>query len=186
MSALITTGAKQMHWLTGTNTGMGDIPSAYYSDVWSIRIGRDRSGPTASFSQVTAAAPWGRRDDGTAEIADNGVMAVVAGWNNYTAQNDVWVSADGGYVWNMCVKDAEWSDRRYQTSLVDKDGYIWVRTTNSTTASAAAAAAAAVSQLIALLLHSHLLLFSCSALPQVMGGQSSSQLLLNDSQHTLH
>jgi len=40
--------------------------------------------------------------------------------------NDVWVSANGGYSWGLCVGDAEWDDRRYQMTLLDGDGYLWV------------------------------------------------------------
>jgi len=40
--------------------------------------------------------------------------------------NDVWVSGDGGYTWGLCVADAEWDDRRYQMTLLDGDGFLWV------------------------------------------------------------
>ena len=32
----------------------------------------------------------------------------------------------GGYSWGLCVKDAEWDDRRYQMTLLDGDGVLWV------------------------------------------------------------
>ena len=38
----------------------------------------------------------------------------------------VWASADGGYSWGLCVGDAEWDDRRYQMTLLDNEGYLWV------------------------------------------------------------
>ena len=28
--------------------------------------------------------------------------------------------------WGICVTDAEWDDRRYQMTLLDMDGYLWV------------------------------------------------------------
>jgi len=40
--------------------------------------------------------------------------------------NDVWASADGGYTWGNCVVDAEWDDRRYQMTVLDGAGFMWV------------------------------------------------------------
>ena len=40
--------------------------------------------------------------------------------------NDVWVSGDGGYSWNLCAIDAEWDDRRYQASALDSAGYLYI------------------------------------------------------------
>ena len=36
------------------------------------------------------------------------------------------MSADGGYSWGQCVKDAAFSDRRYQMTVLDEQGYLIV------------------------------------------------------------
>jgi len=35
----------------------------------------------------------------------------------------VWVSADGGHTWGQCVAEASFSDRRWQTTILDNLGY---------------------------------------------------------------
>ena len=35
----------------------------------------------------------------------------------------VWVTADGGYTWGQCVAEASFSDRRWQTTILDNQGY---------------------------------------------------------------
>jgi hypothetical protein len=117
-------------WLTGVNTGFstGDRPESYYKDVWvSTSLGR-------TWEPVNLNTPFGRRDDANAEITANGIMVLAGGYSG-TGQglsqqgeiyNDVWVSANGGYSWGLCVADAEWDDRRYQMTLLDGDGYLWV------------------------------------------------------------
>jgi len=49
-----------------------------------------------------------------------------AGTQTRESHNDVWLSANGGYTWGLCVKDAQWDDRRYQMTLLDDAGYLWV------------------------------------------------------------
>ena len=38
----------------------------------------------------------------------------------------VWVSADGGHTWGQCVAEASFSDRRWQTTLLDSLGYFYL------------------------------------------------------------
>jgi len=86
------------------------------------------------FDPVNLNTPFGRRDDSNAEISDGGLIVLAGGYGG-TGQgaertgeiyNDVWVSPNGGYSWGQCVAEAEWEDRRYQLTLLDGDGYLWV------------------------------------------------------------
>ena len=54
------------------------------------------------------------------------LAAGYAGFPSYETFNDVWLSVNGGYMWNLCTQDAEWSDRRYLMTLVDSAGYLWI------------------------------------------------------------
>jgi len=40
--------------------------------------------------------------------------------------NDVWVSLDGGYTYGLCNSDAAFEDRRYQMTMFDNEGFLYV------------------------------------------------------------
>lgn len=39
---------------------------------------------------------------------------------------DVWASLDGGYSWGECVTNAEFSNRQFQYTVLDDEGYLYV------------------------------------------------------------
>ena len=133
VSILLNSQTNTLIWLTGVNTGYevdaaNDRYESYYKDVWvSSTQGRN-------WDPINLNTPFGRRDDANAEITDGGLIVLAGGYAG-TGQglerereiyNDVWVSPNGGYTWGLCVGDAEWDDRRYQMTLLDGEGYLWV------------------------------------------------------------
>jgi hypothetical protein len=40
--------------------------------------------------------------------------------------SDVWASLDGGYSWGLCVENAEFSDRQFQYTVFDDEGFLYV------------------------------------------------------------
>ena len=95
-----------------------------HNDVW---LSTDRG---VNWQQVNAGAAFTNRDDGNGEVTRDGIIVIVGGkrgvLDNAEILNDVWVSPDGGYTWSMCVLDALWDDRRYQTTALDQAGYLFV------------------------------------------------------------
>ena len=118
---------NQLIWLTGVNTGYGptenDPYESYLQDAWSSKdMGR-------TWGLLTSNVSYGRRDDANAEITAAGLIVLAGGYAGTQTNeryNDVWMSANGGYTWGLCVKDAVWDDRRYQMTLLDDAGYLWV------------------------------------------------------------
>jgi len=79
-----------------------------------------------SWALITSAAPWAERDNLNAEVTSEGILIVAAGFNSREALNDVWISADGGWTWGQCLKESSWSDRRWQMTLLDRNGYLYI------------------------------------------------------------
>ena len=76
---------------------------------------------------VTANAPWSKRDNFNAEVTRDGAIVLVAGYSDATRElNDVWVSMDGGWTWGLCIEDSPWSDRRWVSTVLDRDGYLFM------------------------------------------------------------
>ena len=130
VSILLNAQTNTLIWLTGVNSGLGlnDPAESYQKDVWvSTNMGKN-------FSPVNLQTPFGRRDDSNAEITDAGLIVLAGGYagtgegleTRGEVYNDIWVSANGGYTWGLCVQNAEWEDRRYQMTLLDGEGYMWV------------------------------------------------------------
>ena len=127
VAMLLSTAQNQLIWLTGVNTGYGpadvDPYESYLADAWSS----NNNGKT--WGQVNNNVSYGRRDDSNAEITAAGLIVLAGGYAGTLTEerhNDVWLSANGGYTWGLCVKDATWEDRRYQMTLLDNDGALWV------------------------------------------------------------
>jgi len=119
VSLLLSSQSNQLIWMTGVTHN----PEQYYKDIWvSTNQGR-------TFAPVNLNAPYGRRDDANGEITDGGLIVMAGGYEGSGTgeiYNDVWASANGGYSWGICVQESEWDDRRYQMTLLDGDGYLWV------------------------------------------------------------
>ena len=84
-----------------------------------------------TWSIVTNAATWMRRDDMAGLVTPDGVIVMVGGKTNRDGlpelfHNDIWVSMDGGYSFGRCNEDASFTDRRYMTAVLDEQGYLYV------------------------------------------------------------
>ena len=109
---------KDVLWFGG---GYNNI--AQFNDVWAS------SDDGVTWVPVTAAAPFIRRDSGSAEVTAAGLIVLAGGQTSYPSVevlNDVWVSADGGYTWGLCVNDSSWSDRREVSTVFDADEALYV------------------------------------------------------------
>ena len=120
-SILLSTPTNALLWMTGVDTSSPPgRAAAYQQDVWlSTNQGR-------RFDPLTLSSPFGRRDDANGLMSSAGLVLVVGGYALGEGYNDVWLSANGGYSWGQCVGSAEWDARRYQMSVVDGGGYVWV------------------------------------------------------------
>jgi len=78
------------------------------------------------WSLITDKAPWAERDNLNGEVTADGIIVFTAGYNNREAMNDVWISADGGYSWGNCLAEASFSDRRWQMTALDGQGFLYV------------------------------------------------------------
>lgn len=116
--------AGYIKWDPKVNSGV------YSNDIW-ISTGSS-TGIGQKWVQIQSNAPWAARGSAKAAMTSNGVLVVFGGVSGYTynddmgIQNDVWASLDGGYSWGLCSKDAEFSDRTFQQSAIDADGFLWV------------------------------------------------------------
>ena len=119
---------RQPNKLGGANVLMvlgGWTGSADRNDIWASSDGGN------AWQLITLGAGWDSRDDMNGEITDAGLLIVSGGKTERPGvpdefHNDVWVSADGGYSWGQCIKDASFSDRRYQMTVLDEQGYLIV------------------------------------------------------------
>jgi len=100
----------------------------YNNDVWASMTG----GKT--WVSINKRAAFQPRGDSQVEITSTGVIVILGGVTSKVAGqeddrlvvNDVWASLDGGYSWGQCSDNADWSDRRFQMTLFDSDGYAYV------------------------------------------------------------
>ena len=98
------------------------------NDVWASSDGG------AKWELITLAAAWASRDDMNGEVTSAGLLIISGGKGEVQVgdqrvsevYNDVWVSADGGYTWGVCVADAAFNDRRYQMTVLDEQGHLIV------------------------------------------------------------
>ena len=84
-----------------------------------------------TWSVVTTAATWMRRDDMAGLVTPDGMIIMVGGKSNVAGlpevfHNDIWVSMDGGYSFGRCNEDVSFTDRRYMTAALDEEGYLYV------------------------------------------------------------
>ena len=96
--------------------GTGYNNAATFNDIWAS------SDEGVTWVPVTVTAPFPARDAAGAEITAAGLIVVSGGQQSLPVSevlNDVWVSADGGYTWGQCIKDAAWADRREVTTVYD-------------------------------------------------------------------
>ena len=109
-------GLNMLVVLTGW-LGNGDT-----NDVWAS------SDDGRSWRQLTAAAPWAKRDDANAAVTTRGLIVLTSGKTDtpYELHNDIWLSADGGITWGRCLQDAAFTDRRYQMTVLDESDYLYV------------------------------------------------------------
>lgn len=101
--------------------GYGRPPITYYNDIY---ISTNRG---TSWQTITQNAPWFARDNFNLEVTKDGAIVVAAGFNDVGLdRNDVWVTLDGGWTWGQCIEDAPFSDRRWQSTVLDNNGYLYV------------------------------------------------------------
>ena len=91
-----------------------------YNDVWVSSNG------AASWTLVSAAAPWGQRDALFAEITAGGLIVLGGGQTGPYTQNDIWISPDGGFTWSVCGTEQYWPDRRDVAAVFDSDEYFLI------------------------------------------------------------
>jgi hypothetical protein len=95
--------------------------STRFNDVWrSVDQG-------ATWTQMTAAAPWTARSNHTSVALPDGSIVLMGGY--YRAEtgihlNDVWRSTDQGATWTQVTAAAEWTARSGHTSVALPDGSI--------------------------------------------------------------
>lgn len=116
-------GTRTNHMTMATNSGiyvMGGqdtTTSTYYADVWFSADG-------IAWSQLTAAAPWGARENASCFWFQNNLW-VVGGFNSGgTALNDAWYSPDG-ITWTQASAAAFASGRAGCYSCVYRN-FMWV------------------------------------------------------------
>ena len=83
----------------------GPAPRIYFNDVWKS------SDDGATWTQMTAAAPWAKRAGGVAIVKD-GAILMIGGEAGFVGPyfNDVWSSVNG-VAWTALTTDAGWSPR---------------------------------------------------------------------------
>jgi len=116
---------KSVLWYMGGYSRYENGVHDYHNDIY---ISTDNA---ASWRQITANAPWEKRDNFNAEVTDAGVIVLSAGYNENGAVgrnnlNDVWASLDGGWTWGQCTEDAPFTDRRWQMTMLDNEGYFYI------------------------------------------------------------
>ena len=101
--------AVDVMWVIGGNTRVESS-----NDVWAS------SDEGRSWALINALGSFNQREGASSLVTRDGLMLVVGGFADDTVgttpiattiANDVYVSANGGYTWGRCVKDAEWEDR---------------------------------------------------------------------------
>ena len=100
------------------------------NDVWAS------SDEGRTWAAINRAGPFPQRHLANGVATRDGLLVIAAGFADETAgfapstlasiQNDVWVSANGGYSWGRCVQDAEWDDRYLPMVAIDSQGYLIV------------------------------------------------------------
>ena len=114
-------GSANVQMVLGGWTGSADR-----NDIWATSDGG------VVWQLITLGAGWESRDDMNGELTNAGLLIVTGGKSERAPgipteiHNDVWVSADGGYSWGQCIKDAAFTDRRYQMTALDEAGYLIV------------------------------------------------------------
>lgn len=80
----------------------------------------------ATWTQVTAAAPWSARDFHSAVVLPDGSIVLMGGYDHNTGhyKNDVWRSTDKGTTWTRMTAAAPWYDREDFSCVVLPDGSI--------------------------------------------------------------
>jgi hypothetical protein len=113
-------------WVMGGQTVpqfVPGVPEVFYNDVWSSSDG-------ATWTQVTANAPWLPRGAIQGSVEFNGRMWLLGGGTYQTLTrgrayyNDVWSSADG-VNWTQATAHAPWAGREYQSVGVF-DNKMWI------------------------------------------------------------
>lgn len=110
---------QEMFWYIG-GMSRADGRVRYYNDIWVS------SNQGQRWMRLTERAPFQPRDNFNAEVTDDGIIVVSAGYNNIATYNDLWMSADGGYTWAACLEEAQFSDRRWQFNAVGLDGKLLI------------------------------------------------------------
>ena len=103
--------------------GTGYTNVGQHNDVW---VSSDDG---VTWTAVTTRAAFPSRDAAGAEITAAGLMVITGGQTTFPASevlNDVWVSADGGYTWGECARDAVFSDRREASTVFDATETLYV------------------------------------------------------------
>jgi PKD repeat protein len=107
--------------LDGSIVLMGGIDgSSRKNDVW-------RSTDNgATWTQLTASAPWSVRYGHRCVVMPDGSIVLMGGCGtgNNNNNNDVWRSTDNGATWTQVNASAEWSARRFHSSVEMMDGSI--------------------------------------------------------------
>ena len=104
-------------------TGVDSISDT--NDVWlSTNQG-------SSWQRMTDRATFPSRNNVNAELTKAGLIVMTSGKHDHPDGrreylNDVWVSADGGYTWGLCVEDAPFGDRRMPATVLDDQGRLLV------------------------------------------------------------
>ena len=97
------------------------------NDVWAS------SDEGRTWAVINPAGPFPQRQVASGVTTRSGLLVIAAGYGEDQpgqapgeVQNDVWVSANGGYSWGRCVQDAEWDDRYAPMVAIDGQGYLIV------------------------------------------------------------
>jgi hypothetical protein len=95
--------------------------SIFKNDVWRS------TDQGATWTQMTAAAPWTARFDHTSVLLPDGSIVLMGGADGITSGdnlNDVWRSTDQGATWTQMTASAPWAERQDHTSVALPDGSI--------------------------------------------------------------
>jgi len=102
-------------YMGGWNWSVNPQEKQYFDEVYAS------SDQGKTWKLINGAAPWGRRNAFNAEVTKAGLIVLSSGISfTGKAENDVWVSPDGGYTWSRCVEDASFEDRYQQFTMLDE------------------------------------------------------------------